>query len=73
MPYQRLAKAVLADWREVERELAAIGSDTAAAQPLRFLANELRDEYQSLIDEAIAHQRPEPPPFPGATVAGDRG
>jgi hypothetical protein len=65
MPYQRRAEAVLAEWREVERELARVTDlDSLDAEELRAEAARLRNEYQALIDAAIVAQKPEPPPFP---------
>jgi hypothetical protein len=48
----RLTEAVLARWRATERDLDALGHDAAAADDLRALAAELKDEYERLIDEA---------------------
>ena len=64
MPYQKLAEAVLAEWREIERQLDALGPDAAAYEGALAEANRLRDEYHRLIEDAIAHHRPVPPPFP---------
>lgn len=64
MPYQRLAREVLEQWRELERRLAQVGEGSVAGQLLTAQADVLRREYQHLVDEAIAHHRPEPPPFP---------
>lgn len=69
MPYQREAEAVLAMWREIERELAQVEPGTPEAERLQTHAVLLRDEYQRLIREAEAHHRPVPPPFPEASGA----
>lgn len=64
MPYQRMAAAILADWRVVQWELllASAGSPEVAA--LKAKAEWLRDQYLELTEGARAHGRPEPPPFP---------
>jgi hypothetical protein len=64
MPYQREAEVVLAMWREIERSLAEAAEGSPEAEHLMSEATRLRDEYQRLISEAVAHHRPEPPPFP---------
>ena len=64
MPYQREAEAVLAMWREIERSLAKVDSGSHEAERLQTDAALLRDDYQRLIREAIAHDRPVPPAFP---------
>ena len=64
MPYQREAEAVLAMWREIERSLADAEPGSPEVERLQSDAMLLRDEYQRLIREAIAHERPVPPPFP---------
>jgi hypothetical protein len=64
MPYQRLAQAVLAQWRDVERQLAAVPAESAEAEDLKRQSYLLREEYQHLVDEAVAHHRPLPPAFP---------
>ena len=70
MPYQREAEAVLAMWREIERSLAEAQAGSPEAERLQSDAALLRDEYQRLVSEATAHERPVPPAFPqpdGAT------
>jgi hypothetical protein len=64
MPYQRLAKVVLDRWREVERQLEELPADSHEADELRREIYRLRDEYQHLVEAAVAHHRPAPPPFP---------
>jgi hypothetical protein len=64
MPYQRLARHVLEEWRKVEQELTKLDPSSADAERLIAEAHALRDEYQHLIKEAGAHNRPLPPPFP---------
>jgi hypothetical protein len=64
VPYQRLAAATLAQWREVERALADPGLDPATIDTLQAEAIRLRDEYQSYVRQAVNEHRPEPPPFP---------
>ena len=64
MPYQRIAKFVLDEWRAIERRLAAIDPESEEAEGLVAEASALRDEYQHLIAEASVHHRPVPEPFP---------
>ncbi len=64
MPYQRLAQAVLEEWREVERRVAEAPHDSAEADELKLESYRLRNKYQELIDQAVSAHRPEPPPFP---------
>ena len=70
MPYQREAEIVLARWRAVERELATISAEAPDAEDLEAEATRLRNEYKRLIEEAVRHHRPVPPPFPGVRHAG---
>ena len=69
MPYQREAGAVLATWREIERSLAQAEPGSLDAERLQAEALLLRDEYQRLMREASAHDRPVPPPFPEPEAA----
>jgi hypothetical protein len=64
VPYQREAEIVLAAWRDVERQLEALADGSPEAEDLQADAARLRDEYQRLIEEALLHHRPAPPPFP---------
>ncbi|HLY13709.1 MAG TPA: hypothetical protein VKR24_05125 [Candidatus Limnocylindrales bacterium] len=64
MPYQRLARHVLEEWRLLERRLAEVDPRSPEEEQLIAEAHALRDEYQHLIEEAEAHHRPTPPPFP---------
>jgi hypothetical protein len=64
LPYQREAEIVLEMWRAVERELRNAPDDSPEAEELQAEALRLRDEYQRLIKEALAHHRPVPPPLP---------
>jgi predicted metal-dependent enzyme (double-stranded beta helix superfamily) len=64
LPYQREAEIVLARWRAVERDLATIPADAPDAEHLQSEATRLRNEYKRLIEEAVRHHRPVPPPFP---------
>lgn len=70
MPYQRLARYVLDEWRSLERRLGEIDPLSPEAEALMAEAHALRDEYQHLIEEAAAHHRPEPPPFPVSDPQG---
>jgi hypothetical protein len=60
MPYQREAEIVLAMWREVERELAAVEPDSDEAARLIAEASRLRDEHRRLVELAMEHHRPLP-------------
>ncbi len=64
MPYQREAEIVLEMWRAIERELKDAPDGSREAEHLQAEAARLRDEYQRLIREALAHHRPVPPPMP---------
>jgi hypothetical protein len=64
MPYQQLAKAVLEQWRDVERQIAALPPESAEVDDLKLQSYRLREEYQHLVEEAAAHHRPEPPAWP---------
>jgi hypothetical protein len=64
MPYQRLAKVVLDQWREVERRLEELPADSHEADALKVEIYLLREEYQHLVEAAVAHHRPVPPPLP---------
>jgi hypothetical protein len=64
VPYQGLAAAILAQWREVERAKSDPALGPEAMVDLQAEADRLRDEYQSLVRQAINEHRPEPPPFP---------
>lgn len=61
MPYQRQAEAVLSRWREIERALATAAPGSPESEHLTADAALLRDEYQRLLQEALAHHRPAPP------------
>jgi hypothetical protein len=60
MPHQKLAQAVLAQWRAVELAIAELESLGPEADELKLEAYRLRNDYQHLIEQAIAHHRPEP-------------
>jgi hypothetical protein len=63
--YQRRAEVVLAEWREVERQLARVTDpDSVDAEALRAEAARLRNDYQALVDAAIGVHEPEPPGLP---------
>ena len=64
MPYQREAEIVLAMWRGIEGQLKGAPEGSEEEEYLRGEAARFRDEYQRLIREAQAHQRPVPPAFP---------
>jgi hypothetical protein len=62
--YQQEAAKVVAAWREVKRDIAAVEPGSAEYVTLLVEARQLQDEYQRLIDTARLHLRPGPPPFP---------
>ena len=64
MPYQREAVIVLEMWREVERALAKAPTGSDEAESLQAEAARLRNEYHRLVEEAVRHNRPVPPPMP---------
>jgi hypothetical protein len=64
MPYQRLARFVLDEWRAIERRLATLEPSSEEAEGLMAEANALRDEYRHLIAEATAPHPPLPEPVP---------
>ncbi len=70
MPYQRLAQEVLVQWRAIERRLTELNPASPEADELKLESYRLRNEYQELIKQAIAHHRPEPPPFPDPDLGG---
>ena len=70
MPFQREAKAILADWYAVQRDMQAVkagigdGQDLhAELKALHAEARRLRNEYARLVEDAIK-QRTVLPPFP---------
>jgi hypothetical protein len=68
MPYQTQAQAVLAEWRQVERQLAETPSDSISAELLRAEASRLRDAYQLLVDAQLGAAGPPLPPLPLSTT-----
>jgi len=60
MAFQRPARNVLEEWRELERRLEL----QPEADKLRSQADRVREEYRQRVDEAISHRRPAPQPFP---------
>ncbi len=66
MPYQRLAAAILEEWRAVEGQLVELGPGAPGYAAAKAEAERLRREYERLFLQARAHHRPEPPPFPGS-------
>ena len=65
MPYQRMAAAILANWRAVEWQILLMGPlDSPEATALQAKADWLRTEYEGLIKRAQEDGRPLPPPFP---------
>ena len=53
MPYE--AERVLAQWREVERDLTAVDPESPEAERLRAEVGRLRDEYQQLVADVQGH------------------
>jgi hypothetical protein len=68
MPYRREAEIVIEMWRAVERELRNTPDDTPEAEALHADAARLRDEYQRLVQQALAHDRPVPEPLPPSEI-----
>jgi hypothetical protein len=66
MPYQRLAAQILEEWQTAHDHASQFPEGSVERTLFRSVADVLRDEYQHLIDEAIAHDRPVPPPFSDA-------
>lgn len=64
MPYKREAEAVLAMWREVERDLDATPPNSDERARLTDEWARLRAEYQRLTELAQEHHRPGPAPWP---------
>jgi len=64
VPYQRLARFILDEWRALERRIAVIDPGSEEAAILIPESRALRDEYQHLIEQAVLHHRPLPPLFP---------
>jgi hypothetical protein len=65
VPYQRMAAAILANWRAVEWQILLMGQlDSPEAAALQARADWLRTEYEGLIKRAREDGRPQPPPFP---------
>ena len=66
----RNAEAVLALWREVERELESARQGSERAEFLQAEAVRLRDEYQAVIETVRERETdPEMPNIGGATTA----
>ena len=63
---QHEAEAIVAAWREVERDIAAVEPGSPEYVTLYIEARQLRDEYQRLVETARTNLRLEPPPFPGS-------
>ena len=68
MPYRARAREVLELWRAAERQYAAGGS-IADRVTLREEMDRLRDEYQALVEAALATDMPQPLAFPTAVRA----
>jgi hypothetical protein len=64
MPYRQEAEAVLSRWREVERALTAAAPGSPEFERLTAEATRLRDEYQQLVRDALANDRPAPAAWP---------
>ena len=66
MPNRTLAEEILAEWVELQGELAELDDpDSAEAWARRARMAQLRDAYEQLILDARAGDAAEPPPFPG--------
>lgn len=49
LPYRRLAEAVLAQWRAIERQLEALNPMSPEADEPKLESHGLRDDYQEVI------------------------
>jgi hypothetical protein len=56
-------------WREVERALTAAAPGSPEFERLAAEAMQLRDDYQHLVREALARDRPVPAAWPEAGEA----
>jgi hypothetical protein len=63
LPYQRIARAIVTDWRAAASDLREVDDDTMEAAELHAEIERLRTEYQDLVEEALENHRPAPPPF----------
>ena len=59
MPGEQI-EAILAAWREIERQLASVEGESDEADELRAEASRLRDEYQRLVELEMAGTTPAP-------------
>jgi hypothetical protein len=66
LPYLRIARSLLEDFRAVERDLRTAPVDSDEAKRLMAELVMLREEYERLMIEARANFRPIPP-FPTDT------
>ena len=74
MPNQPLAEEILAEWVELQGELADLDDpDSAEAWDRRARMAQLRDAYEQLVLAARAGDLAEPPQFPPDTREHDRG
>ena len=64
MPHQTLSEEILAEWAELQGELADLDPDSAEAWDRRGRMTQLRDAYEQLILQARAADVAAPPPFP---------
>lgn len=64
MPYQAEAIALLAIWREILEQLQTVPPESAEAVRLLDEWALLRTEYERLVELAVKHHRPAPPPWP---------
>ena len=65
MHYQKLAAALLDEWRRIERRLDTVDPLTDEADELKPESHRLHAEYQLVIDEAAEyHRREEIPSAP---------
>lgn len=62
--YRHSGEAVVAAWREVQRDILAVEPGSAEYRRLYLEAKRLRAEYEELISAARTNLRPGPPPFP---------
>jgi hypothetical protein len=73
MPFAREAEVVLAMWRDAERRLGELPTESPEREALESEIKLLRDEYQRLVELAQEHHREEPPPFSNGGVIARSG
>lgn len=75
MLYQKEAEKVVAAWREVKRDIAAVEPGSPEYVTLLIEARQLQDEYQNLVDTArrLSELRRRPSPLAAGNANGQGG